>query len=100
MSNPEITLPFGITGVGGGETLHEGEAVAVDVERLIELALLNKYVAGPLIGDREIALPLPITWIGSCEALLNGKAVTRGTERLIELALSRQDVGQVILRYG
>ena len=93
----QIALPLRVAGVGGGETLSDGKAVAVRLERLVELALRHQHVADILVGDRQIALPLRVAAIGGGEALPDGEAVAIGFERLIELALSHQHVADFVV---
>ena len=40
-----MALPPAIAAIGGGEALGDGEAIAVGLERLLELALRHKHVA-------------------------------------------------------
>ena len=75
-----------------------GEAVAVGLERLVELALRHQHVADLVVGDRQIALPLRVAAIGGGEALADGEAVAVGLERLVELALRHQHVADLVVR--
>ena len=60
----QIALPAGIAGVGLGQALGDGEAVAEGFQRLGEIALRHQHVADLVIGDREIALPAGIARVG------------------------------------
>ena len=51
------------------QALGDGEAVAVGLERLVELALRHQHVADLVVGDRQNALPLRVAAVGGCEAL-------------------------------
>ena len=80
-------LPAGIAGVGLGQAVADGEAVAVGFQRLGEIALRHLHVADLLVGDGEIALPAGIAGIGLGQALADGEAVAVGFQRLGEVAL-------------
>src|SRR6202035_1713382 len=92
----QIALPLRIAAIGGGEALADGEAVAVRLERLVELALRHQHVADLDVRDRQIALPLRISAIGGGGALKDGQAVAVGLERVAELALRHQYVADAV----
>ena len=64
-----IMLPIRIAAIGGTEALGDGEAVAVRLERLFELALRAQHVTDAAVGNRQIALPLRVAGIGCGETL-------------------------------
>ena len=83
-----------VAGIGCSELLSDSKAVAVGLERVIELALRCKHVAEPEVRDRQIVLRLCVAVIGG-EALGNGKGLAGGVERLIELALRLEDIADL-----
>jgi hypothetical protein len=58
VAHSKITLPHRVAGIGGGEPLSDGEAVAVGLERLVKLALRLEHVADIAVRDRQIVLVL------------------------------------------
>ena len=78
----QIALPAGIARVGLGQALSDGEAVAVGLQRLAQLALRHQHVADIVVGGRQIALPAGIAWVGLGQALCDGEAVAVGLQCL------------------
>ncbi len=72
MAGSQVCLPSGIAGIGLGEALENGEAVAIGFQRVGQGALGLQHIAHLDIGDREIALPSGIAGIGLGEALYDG----------------------------
>ena len=88
----EVVLPMGIVGVGLGEPLADGEASAVGLKCLGEIALPHKRIAQPVIRDGKLGLPAGIVGIGLCQPLANGKPFAVDSQRLGELAVRHQRV--------
>src|SRR5262249_22793261 len=57
IAHGQIALRAGMAGVGRGQALSDGEAVAVGLQRLAQIALRHQHVADPVVGPRQIALP-------------------------------------------
>ena len=67
------TLPVGIAVIDRGEALPDGMAVAVSLERFLELALLQQHVADLLVRNRQIAPPPGIGRISGDATLANAR---------------------------
>ena len=76
----------------------DGEAVAVGLERLLELALRHQHVADLSYETDRSRCHCVLLRIGGGEALDDGEAVAVGLERLLELALRHQHVADLVVR--
>ena len=83
--------------IGGGEALADGEAVAVGLERLVELALRHQHVADLVVRAPTDRAATAVAAVGGGEALGDGEAVAVGLERLVELALLHQHVADLVV---
>ncbi len=62
-------------GVGGGQALSNGQAVAEEAFRFGPVAHRHHQVAQPFVGDRQVALEAGVGGVGGGQALSNGQAV-------------------------
>src|SRR4051794_7562281 len=93
MADGKVALPLRIARIGGGQALPNGEAVAIDVERLLGLALRHEHVANSLVGCRQTAQPLRIAGIAGSEPFEDSEGVAIGLDSLLKPSLRVQDVG-------
>ena len=76
-----------VAGVRGSPALGKGEAGAIGLQRLQQIALADQHVADVVIGDEEIALRLRVAGVRGRPALGDGEAGAIGFQRLPQIAL-------------
>jgi hypothetical protein len=89
-----------VFGIGIGQSLANGEAVAVAGGSLGELALIGQHDANFVVADRQIALPIGVGVVGLGEALDDGEAVLIMLQGPVEASLGAQDVADLVKTDG
>src|SRR5437879_5926729 len=86
-----------IAAIGRGQALHDGKAVAVGFERLLDLSLRLQHVTHSFQGDRKTALLQRIAGIGRGQSFDDREAIAVGLECVLELALQHQRIADLMV---
>ena len=92
MDDRQIALPSGVAGVGLGQPLGDGEAVAVGFQRARRVALRHQHVADLVVRHRQIALPSGVAGVGLGEALGDGPGEFVLRHCSLEVAAAKSDI--------
>ena len=94
VTHRKVALPAGISGIGFGEPVGNGEGGLVAVERGREVALFDEHVADVAMRDTELALSAGISWVGFGQLVSDCKPVAQGFQRFRQIPLLYKRVAE------
>ena len=92
-----MALPAHIAGVGRGQSLGDGEARPIILDRFGEAALRPQRVAGFLVGHRQIMLPPGMLRIDGDQLFADGQPIAVALEGVGEISFCHQSVADIVV---